>query len=241
MRAIMLNANKTIHLFIKGASFMAKKLYEKYKHGWVFLYAFIYLPWFFYLEKHVTTDFTIIHVALDDKIPFIEFFIVPYMLWFLFIAVTIGYFFFTSKTEFYQLITFLFSGMTIFLIISTLFPNGLNLRPDTFVRDNIFVDMVKALYITDTPTNVLPSIHVYNTIGAYIAIYKSETLQKHKSVQTGSFILAVSIILSTMFLKQHSVVDVVIAFGMSGIFYVLSYGVERSRSHNLIENLAKIN
>ena len=218
---------------------MAKKIFEKYKHGWVFLYAFIYLPWFFYLEKHVTTEFSEIHVALDDKIPFIEFFIVPYMLWFLFIAVTIGYFFFTNKTEFYQLIVFLFSGMTIFLIISTIFPNGLDLRPDTFVRDNIFVDMVKTLYKTDTPTNVLPSIHVYNSIGAYVAIRNSQALQKHKWVQTGSLILTVSIILSTMFLKQHSVVDVIVAFGMSAICYVFAYGVEKNRSHNLIENLAK--
>ena len=150
---------------------MWKKFWEKYRHGWVFLYIFIYLPWFFYLEKHITTDYHLIHTAIDDKIPFIEYFIVPYTLWFLFIAVTVGYFFFFGeKSEFYRLIILLFSGMTIFLIVSTIYPNGLQLRPETFTRDNIFVDMVRQLYAVDTSTNVLPSIHVYNSLGAYIAI-----------------------------------------------------------------------
>ncbi|MEG1741600.1 MAG: phosphoesterase, partial [Acetivibrio sp.] len=31
-----------------------KKSLQKYKHAWVFLYVLIYLPWFMYLEKHVT-------------------------------------------------------------------------------------------------------------------------------------------------------------------------------------------
>lgn len=217
-----------------------KTFWNKYKHGWVSLYAFIYLPWFIYLEKHVTTEYNLIHVGLDDKIPFIEYFIIPYMLWFLFIAVTIGYFFlFAEKSEFYQLIVMLFTGMTLFLIISTIYPNGLDLRPDTFARDNIFVDMVKILYRTDTPTNVLPSIHVYNSLGAYIAISHCKKLKQHKWVQISALILTVSIILSTMFLKQHSVVDVITAFIIASVMYVLVYGLERSR--NLSENLLKTN
>ena len=67
---------------------------------WVFLYGLIYLPWFFYLEQHVTTKFHVIHTPLDDKIPFIEYFIVPYMLWFAFITVTIGYFSSVIRTNF---------------------------------------------------------------------------------------------------------------------------------------------
>lgn len=53
-----------------------KAFFQKYKHAWVLLYVFIYFPWFTYLEKHVTSNFNVIHTALDDKIPFIEFFIV---------------------------------------------------------------------------------------------------------------------------------------------------------------------
>lgn len=203
-----------------------KKITSKYRHAWTALYALIYLPWFAYLEQHVTTDFHIIYTPLDDKIPFIEFFIIPYILWFAFIAVAIVYFFFKDVSGYYRLVAFLFTGMTIFLIISTIYPNGQQLRPETFVRDNIFVDMVKLIYQADTPTNIFPSIHVYNTIGVCIAIRKSEELRAYKWVQYGSLILGISIILSTMFLKQHSVIDSVGAIVMAIIMYVLVYVIE---------------
>lgn len=200
-----------------------KKLIIKYRHAWVFLYVFIYIPWFTYLERHVTTEYYPIYSSLDDYIPFVEYFIVPYLLWFVFIAITITYFFFTDQRGFYQLTAFLFSGMTIFLIVCTVFPNGQNLRPEVFVRDNIFVDLVKTLYATDTPTNVLPSLHVFNSIAVSIAIARSTALKKHKMIQYASFALALLIILSTVFLKQHSVTDMIAAFAMSGLLYPLVY------------------
>lgn len=200
-----------------------KNFLKKYKHGWVFLYGLIYLPWFFYLEKHVTANFHIIHTELDEKIPFLEIFIIPYGLWFLFIAVTVGYFFFTDTKDFYKLSAFLCIGMTFFLIFSTVYPNGQILRPTTFERDNIFVDLVKQLYRADTPTNIFPSLHVYNTIAACIAIMHSQRLKQHRWIQYASLILGGLIILSTMFLKQHSVIDVVGAGVMAIICYQLIY------------------
>lgn len=212
-------------------------LLKKYRHAWVALYAFIYMPWFLYLEQNPADHYNLIHSPLDDYIPFVEYFIVPYLLWFLFIAATILYFFFTDKRGFYQLITFLFTGMTLFLIVCTVFPNGLNLRPDSFARDNLFVDMVKMLYRADTSTNVLPSIHVYNSIGAAIAIAHSDALKKHRPVQISAYILAILIILSTVFLKQHSVIDVVAAFVMAGIIYPLVYVVQDKKSAKLSHQL----
>lgn len=211
----------------------AKNLIKKYSHAWVFLYAFIYLPWFIYLERRKGVHYYLIHSPLDDYIPFIEYFIVPYLLWFLFIAVTFLYFFFTDKKGFYQLAAFLFTGMTVFLVICTFFPNGLNLRPVTFARDNIFVDFVKILYATDTPTNVLPSIHVFNSIGASIAIARSKALRQHRRLQYGAHVLSALIILSTMFLKQHSVTDVFAAFVMACIIYPFVYAAQEKKAPKL--------
>lgn len=196
-----------------------KKFFQKYKHAWVSIYALIYLPWFYYLEQTITQNYNLIQTSFDKKIPFIEFFIIPYLFWFLFMAITVCYFFFKDRNEFYRLISFLVIGMTLFLIISTLWPNGQALRPKYFERDNIFVDMVKRLYSTDTPTNVFPSIHVYNTLGCYIAIKKSEHLKSIRWVQSATFVTTVLIILSTMFLKQHSIIDGISA----GIFAIISY------------------
>lgn len=200
-----------------------KNFFQKYKHGWVAVYALIYLPWFAWLEQHVTDNFHLVHMSIDDKIPFVEFFVVPYFLWFGYVAFGIGYFFLKDRQDFYKLCTFLFTGMTIFLIVSTIYPNGHDLRPDTFVRDNIFTDLVKWLYATDTPTNLFPSIHVYNSLGIHIAISKSEHFKKHGRGWVISLILCVSIILSTMFIKQHSFFDVITAFAMAAILYALVY------------------
>ena len=63
-----------------------KAFFQKYKHAWVLLYAFLYLPWFFWLESRANLPYHVIHVWLDDKIPFVEYFIVPYLLWFVYVA-----------------------------------------------------------------------------------------------------------------------------------------------------------
>lgn len=110
-----------------------KAFFQKYKHAWVLLYAFLYLPWFFWLESRANLPYHVIHVWLDDKIPFVEYFIVPYLLWFVYVAAVFLYLFFKgTKQEFYRYCAFLFTGMTLFLVISTLYPNGHLLRPTEF-------------------------------------------------------------------------------------------------------------
>ena len=148
-RAIIVAIAKIKRLHMKrGSRVMGKKesgkfgsWLKKYKHAWVFLYIFIYMPWFLLLEKHVTTNYHVIQTQFDMWIPFVEYFIIPYLMWFAFIAAAFVYFFFTDVPGFYKMAKFMFTGMTIFLIISTIFPNGQDLRPVVFERDNVFVDM----------------------------------------------------------------------------------------------------
>ena len=158
---------------------------RKYKHAWVFLYILVYMPWFLFLERHVTTHYHVIQTKLDEWIPFNEFFIIPYLMWFAFIAAAFLYFFFKDIPGFYKLAKFMFTGMTVFLIVSTVFPNGQDLRPAVFARDNIFVDMVRVLYRADTCTNVFPSLHVFNSLGVCIAVQESAELRKHPCVCGG--------------------------------------------------------
>lgn len=220
---------------MKRLTINIKELFDKYHHAWVFLYGFIYMPWFSWLEKHVTSNYFVIHSVFDDYIPFIEIFIIPYLLWFVYVSGTVLYFFFTDKQGFYRICTLLITGMTLFLIICTIFPNGLNLRPSTFARDNIFVDLVRFIYRADTSTNVLPSLHVYNSIGCYIAIRNSQKLRQYKWVQNGSLVLTVSIVLSTMFLKQHSVVDVIAAIVIIYFIYQFVYIPEQVKAPALAQ------
>ena len=215
-----------------------KAFLYKYRHAWILSYSFIYIPWFCYLEKAVTRNYHVMHVALDDFIPFNEYFIVPYMMWFLYVAGAILYFLLTSKEDFYRICTFLFSGMTISLIICTFFRNGTDFRPALDPGKNVFTSMVAALYRTDTPTNVFPSIHVYNSIGTHIAIMKSAALRKHRLVRAGSGILMVSICLSTVVLKQHSVIDMIGAAIMAYVIYGIVYGYNWSAEDKKVREKA---
>ncbi|GFI16195.1 MAG: serine/threonine protein phosphatase [Lachnospiraceae bacterium] len=201
-----------------------KKYYGRYKHAIpLIIYAAIYCVWFAWLERTVVHPDTIIHMKIDDMIPFCELFVIPYFLWFGYVSIVVLYCFFKNKQEYYKTCVFLFTGMTAFLVISTLWPNGHHLRPYIMPRDNIFSSLVAHLYNMDTPTNLWPSIHVYNSIGAHLAVVHSQKLAKNKAILSGSFILCVSIVLSTVFIKQHSMFDVLTAFVMAATMYVVVY------------------
>ena len=189
-------------------------------------YTFIYLPWFFFLESKITTDYPGIHIIngpIDDMIPFCEIFVIPYFLWFVYIAASCVFMLLKANNqEFISFALSLIIGMSVCMIICMIYPNGLTLRPES-TSDTILGKMVASLYKTDTPTNVFPSIHVYNSVAAFSAIHTCKNLQKHKGIRTGSFILTTLIILSTMFLKQHSIADVATGITCAVATYVLFY------------------
>lgn len=197
------------------------------------LYIFIYLPWFFALEHAITLDTPDIHIlnnTIDEAIPFCEYFIIPYILWFFYVVAACIYMNFkATDKEFLQLAISLIAGMSIAMFICMIYPNGITLRPEV-IPDNIFGHMVARLYQTDTSTNVFPSIHVYNSLAVHISLYKCQALGKHRGVHIASLILCISICLSTMFLKQHSVTDVVGAFVLMIVMYILLYVVKYNKA-----------
>ena len=215
---------------------MTEKL-KNYKHGLLLLYFPFYLAAFSYLEKRVPDQLHIIDCAIDRYIPFIEVFIIPYLLWFVYIAIAGIYFFFREKESFCKLMYFGMIGMTIFIIVSYVYPNGLELRPDTFTRDNIFIQLTRKIYSMDTPTNVLPSIHVFNSMAVYFAVKNSSYLKEKKVIRGAAFFMTTSIILSTMFLKQHSVVDVLTALILSYVSYDIIYNERTEKIKEGLEEL----
>lgn len=201
-----------------------KTLIYRYRYLLLQAYWLIYLPWFAFLENTVTRHFHVIHMDLDDRIPFIAVFAVPYFLWFGYVAVAFTYTYLHNKPEYLRACAFLFTGMTIFLLVSTIYPNGHYMRYSVTLGDGIFDRLVRWLWATDTATNLFPSIHVYNSIGAHIALTRCESLRDNKPVKYGSFILMCSIILATVFIKQHSVFDVMTALLMALVLYPVAYG-----------------
>lgn len=204
-----------------------KKLYalsERYKSIIImFLYMIMYLAIFGWLEQRRVARYHVIRTVLDSKIPFCEYFVIPYFLWFGYVSLCVIYIGIRNQEEGMKLGQFLMIGMTLFLAVSVVYPNIQYLRPHTFRNDNIFVDMVKKLYQTDTCTNILPSIHVYNSIAVMIACGRDDKIKEHKYLKWFIWMIGVSIILSTMFIKQHSIIDVTSAIVLGFVSYGLCY------------------
>ena len=169
-----------------------KRFISKYRHGLVIaVYSIIYILLFSYLEHRPVHSYHIVDTVFDDWIPFCEFFIVPYMLWFPYMILAVIYFIFFNKNkhEYYQLAFNLMMGMTVFLIVSYVYPNAQHIRPTECPRDNVFTDVLKWLYSTDTPTNILPSIHVFNSLAIHMSLTNCEALRNKKLIKALRMIL----------------------------------------------------
>ena len=204
-----------------------KDFLKKYKHAWVFIYMIPYLIWYFGLQQiSHTLTFTDIYISVDASLPFVPLFIWPYIYWYLFIVGTVVYFFFKDKSEFYKNVAFLFIGMTICLVIFTVFPTTFDHRPVEWNADSMSAFFIDFIYSADKCQNVFPSIHVYNSIGCAIALCKYPGFKHPKLVKVIAIISAVLITLSTMLIKQHSILDAVGASILSIIMYVLVYKID---------------
>jgi membrane-associated phospholipid phosphatase len=217
-----------------------KDLWTKYNSLWIMiLYAVVYLVAFFFLEQRKTAIY-VINFEIDKYIPFCEVFIIPYLMWFGYVAFTVLYLCLKDKEESDRLVAFLIIGMTIFIIVSAVFPNGHHLRPRVFARDNIFTKLIRILYSTDTPTNVLPSIHVYNSVGIMIAVMRSKCFKNRNVLKTFMMVLGASIICSTVLIKQHSMLDVLLALLMSAIMYAVCYRPAQIPAHEKRQEFSEI-
>lgn len=89
------------------------------------------------------------------------------------------------------------------------------LRPQSVPGTDIFANAVRALYSSDTPTNVCPSIHVFNSVTLMLAYYRCGCFDhsRRRWMRPAATVLCLAICASTVLLKQHSVIDVV--FGHS--------------------------
>lgn len=204
-----------------------KSIFHQYKHILFIIYLPIYMKCFLWLEARNDISFTNIHCFVDDWIPFQELFTIPYLLWFVYVAVVLIYLFFQKEhlEDYYRCVITLILGMSTCLFIYFIFPNEQNMRPDlnTLGRHNIFTEIIQIIYASDTNTNVLPSIHVYNAVTIHVAFATSYGYKNRRGWRMASLILCALICLSTMFLKQHSLLDVITAFLLYFLYAYLVY------------------
>ena len=163
-----------------------------------------------------------VHCYLDDVIPFCEYFVIPYVGWYLLIVGSLIYFMLYNPDNFTNMMKFIIVTQVVAMAIYILFPNRQDLRPTEFVRDNIFTDIVGLLYTADTSTNVCPSLHVAYSIGIASTWLKERSASIRCKVLITIFCFLVCI--SVAFVKQHSVVDIFVALPVCLLAEWIAFG-----------------
>lgn len=189
---------------------------KTHKYCLVGLYMLVFLAGFFLLELREPdpSEIRIIHCVLDDYIPFNEWFVLPYFLWYAWVPVFMIYFMLKDRDAYLRLCFVMFVGATFCLFVYFLSPNGLNLRQE-ITTDDFCSKIVKFLRSVDPPNNVCPSIHVSSTVAVHLTICHAVSVRNKKSVRALSWVVTGLICISTMFIKQHSLVDVICGWILS--------------------------
>ena len=113
--------------------------------------------------------------------------------------------------------------MAVFLAVCFIFPNGQDLRPELGEGENIFQKLCIMLYDSDTSTNILPSLHCYNAVVCCIALLRDKAVKSRRVLCVFFVVLTISIMMATLFLKQHTIIDVVAAILLNYFAYMMFY------------------
>lgn len=196
---------------------------SEYRHLFLLLFWPAFMVLFYYIElAYPVSYYYPVYCPLDDIIPFAEIFVVPYIFWFALVFLMHAYTLLFDVEGFKKMIKFIIFTYSFALAVYLVFPNCQELRPQEFERVNIFTKLVMHVYSSDTNTNVCPSIHVMGSIAVMVATLDSKTI---KSIALKAVISVVSVLIcmSTVFLKQHSVIDVFAALPVCAAAYFVCY------------------
>lgn len=141
---------------------------------------------------------------LDTATPFLPVFVVPYLIWYPFILAMFLLLFFQHRQAYYRSLFLLCLGLIAcylaYVAYQTTVPRPV-LTPDT-----PFYALMHFVYSHDQPFNCFPSIHVMTTYVMHKHVMRFANLKP--LLRVGIAVTSWSIIASTVFVKQHVVLDI---------------------------------
>lgn len=159
-------------------------------------------------------------LPLDKEIPFVSLFVFPYVYWYIFIIVGLIFLLSKDRKEYLRALMAIYIGMCICFAFYYLYPVEIS-RP--VVENNTIPNkIVNIIYKNDRPFNCFPSIHVLNT---YI-IMRFTKIKDNKYWFYYTNIIGILIILSTLFIKQHFILDGVVAIILAEIVILVVKKIE---------------
>lgn len=195
----------------------------RFKHIWLLA------GWIFYFAMYFITENLIppeachpVHCALDDLIPFNEFFVIFYVGWYFLVFGSLAYGFFYDLEDFRRIQIYIIITQVVAMACYILWPSRQDLRPEVFARNNVLTQLMAFIYSFDTSTGVCPSLHVAYSLGILSAFWKDPKLSR---LFKGVLLFVVLMICCAVcFVKQHSALDVLAALPVCLLAEILVYG-----------------
>ncbi len=188
------------------------------------------LGWVFYFTMYFITENLIpperchpMHCALDDLIPFNEWFLIFYAGWYLLVFGSLLYYFLYDADKFSKLQTYIIVTQVVAMTVYVLWPSRQDLRPAVFPRENVLTAIMAFIYSFDTSTGVCPSLHVAYSMGILSVGLKDKALPVWSKVLL-TFVV-IMICLAVCFVKQHSALDVLAALPVCLLAEYLTFHV----------------
>lgn len=200
---------------------------EKFSHVKLLFYWIIYGSFFYFVERATPNrDWNPMYCVLDDYIPFIEIFVIPYVFWFVYLIGMIVYTLLCDIPSFKRLMWFIIITYSITMFIYLVYPTSQELRPTEFERDNVFTRFLSWFYTFDTNTNVNPSIHVTGSLAVMFASWHTKRFSS-LGWKIAFAAVGVLICMSTVLVKQHSIIDVITAVLLCIAVYPIVFGKKK--------------
>lgn len=176
-----------------------RQYYQKHEKYILFFLLTIYFVVPYFLISYLTSGREVfLSSSLDEKIPFIPEFILIYLSAFLFVGMP--YFLIDDKKYFRKVILTYFAVMGLCYIFYFIFPVQ-RLNPN-FMGGGFFEMLVNLLYSIDITHNCFPSLHVAMSFLSGMVCFRYDR-------KYGWFLIwVVLIIVSTLFIKQHYLLDI---------------------------------
>ncbi len=159
---------------------------------------------FYGVLNHGGANIRSLMTAFDERIPLIPAFILPYLIWYPFIFFMLILLFVKKRRAYYRTLTALCLGLISCYIIFYLFQTTIA-RPQ-IADHGWFSWLIRLVYQMDGPYNCFPSIHVLTSYLVLKGSNDCSNLSRISRMLIG--ITSWSIMISTVFVKQHVVLDI---------------------------------
>lgn len=211
-----------------------KKIIEKYNLNelkWLDLIWFALFPLIninYIISGSIAEKGKNLSLFLDKEIPFISAFIFPYIYWYVYMFIGLIFILLKDRRKYIRALLAVYIGMSVCYLFYYLFPVEI-IRP-TVMNNSFSNKLVNIIYQNDRPFNCFPSIHVLNT---YI-VMRYTNRKENKSWFYYTQIVGILIILSTLFIKQHFILDGIAAMILGEIVILISKKIKDKHLDNIL-------